>query len=225
MERLICLVIGYAFGLIETGFIYGKIKHTDIRKHGSGNAGTTNVLRTFGAKGGAVTFIGDFLKAVLAVLLVWFIFREQPIEVVKMYQMYAALGAVLGHDFPFYMGFKGGKGIASSAGGLIVVDPIGTCVTLVCFVLIVAVSKYVSLGSICAAIIMAIAHILSGTFLGTYGAPGSCMVENYAIMIFMAALAIYRHRANIGRLMAGQENKLSFGKKKAEDKGGEEESK
>lgn len=216
MERIICLVIGYAFGLIETGFIYGKIKKTDIRKHGSGNAGTTNVLRTFGAKGGAITFLGDFLKAVLAVVLVWFIFKDQPIEYIKMYQMYAALGAVLGHDFPFYMGFKGGKGIASSAGGLIVVDPIGTCVTLVCFALIVAVSKYVSLGSICAAVIMAVAHILSGQFLGTYGAPGQCLVENYALMIILAALAIYKHKANIERLMSGTENKLSLGKKKGE---------
>ncbi len=214
MERLLCLAIGYAFGLIETGFIYGKIKRTDIRKHGSGNAGTTNVLRTFGAAGGAVTFLGDFLKAVVAGLLVWFIFRDQPIEYIKMYQMYSAMGAVLGHDFPFYMGFKGGKGIASSAGGLIIVDPIGTCATLVCFVLIVAASRYVSLGSISAAVIMTIAHILSGQFLGTYGAPGQCMVENYAVMVFMAALAIYKHRENIGRLIKGRENKLSIGKKK-----------
>ncbi len=214
MERLLCLVIGYAFGLIETGFLYGKLRHTDIREHGSGNAGTTNVLRTFGAGGGAITFIGDFLKAVLAGVLVWYIFRDQPIEYIKMYQMYSALGAVLGHDFPFYMGFKGGKGIASSAGGLIIVDPIGTCVTLVCFVLIVAASKYVSLGSVSAAVIMTVAHILSGQLLGTYGPPGQCMVENYAVMIIMAALAIYKHKANIGRLMSGTENKLSIGKKK-----------
>ncbi len=111
MERIICLVVGYAFGLIQTGFIYSKIKHTDIRNHGSGNAGTTNVLRTFGAKGGAITFLGDFLKAVIPVLIVGFIFREQGIEAVKMYQMYTSLGVVLGHDFPFFMGFKGGKGI------------------------------------------------------------------------------------------------------------------
>ncbi len=213
MERIICIVAGYAFGLIQTGFIYSKIKNKDIRNYGSGNAGTTNVLRTFGAKGGAITFLGDFLKAVIPALIVGFIFKEQGIEAVKMYQMYTTLGVVLGHDFPFFMGFKGGKGIASSAGGLIVVDPIGTLATLVCFALIVVATKYVSLGSVSAAVIMAIAHIFSGEFLGTYGAPGQCRIENYAIMIVMAALALYKHKANIIRLIHGEENKFSMGKK------------
>lgn len=213
MERIICIVAGYAFGLIQTGFIYGKIKNTDIRNYGSGNSGTTNVLRTFGAAGGAVTFIGDFFKAVIPALIVGFIFREQGIEAVKMYQMYTTLGVVLGHDFPFFMGFKGGKGIASSAGGLIVVDPVGTVATLVCFALIVVLTKYVSLGSVSAAVIMAVAHILSGEFLGTYGGPGQCRLENYAVMIVLAALAIYKHKANIERLIKGTENKFSMGKK------------
>lgn len=213
MEKIICIVAGYAFGLIQTGFIYGKIKNTDIRNYGSGNSGTTNVLRTFGAAGGAVTFIGDFFKAVIPVLIVGFIFREQGIEAVKMYQMYTTLGVVLGHDFPFFMGFKGGKGIASSAGGLIVVDPVGTVATLVCFALILVTTKYVSLGSVSAAVIMAVAHILSGEFLGTYGGPGQCRIENYAVMIVMAALAIYKHKANIERLIKGTENKFSMGKK------------
>jgi len=213
VERIICIVAGYAFGLIQTGFIYGKIKNTDIRNYGSGNSGTTNVLRTFGAAGGAVTFIGDFFKAVIPALIVGFIFREQGIEAVKMYQMYTTLGVVLGHDFPFFMGFKGGKGIASSAGGLIVVDPVGTVATLVCFALIVVLTKYVSLGSVSAAVIMAVAHILSGEFLGTYGGPGQCRIENYAVMIVLAALAIYKHKANIERLIHGTENKFSMGKK------------
>lgn len=213
MERIICIVAGYAFGLIQTGFIYGKIKNTDIRNYGSGNSGTTNVLRTFGAAGGAVTFIGDFFKAVIPALIVGFIFREQGIEAVKMYQMYTTLGVVLGHDFPFFMGFKGGKGIASSAGGLIVVDPVGTVATLVCFALIVVLTKYVSLGSVSAAVIMAVAHILSGEFLETYGGPGQCRLENYAVMIVLAALAIFKHKANIERLIKGTENKFSMGKK------------
>lgn len=213
MERIICIVAGYAFGLIQTGFIYGKIKNTDIRNYGSGNSGTTNVLRTFGAAGGAVTFIGDFFKAVIPALIVGFIFREQGIEAVKMYQMYTTLGVVLGHDFPFFMGFKGGKGIASSAGGLIVVDPVGTVATLVCFALIVVLTKYVSLGSVSAAVIMAVAHILSGEFLGTYGGPGQCRIENYAVMIVLAVLAIFKHKANIERLIKGTENKFSRGKK------------
>lgn len=213
MERIICIVAGYAFGLIQTGFIYSKIKNKDIRNYGSGNSGTTNVLRTFGATGGAVTFIGDFFKAVIPAFIVGFIFREQGIEAVKMYQMYTTLGVVLGHDFPFFMGFKGGKGIASSAGGLIVVDPVGTVATLVCFALIVVTTRYVSLGSVSAAVIMTIAHILSGEFLGTYGGPGQCRIENYALMVVMAALALFKHKDNIKRLIQGNENKFSMGKK------------
>ncbi len=213
MERIICIVAGYAFGLIQTGFIYSKLKNKDIRNYGSGNSGTTNVLRTFGATGGAVTFIGDFFKAVIPALIVGLIFREQGIEAVKMYQMYTTLGVVLGHDFPFFMGFKGGKGIASSAGGLIVVDPVGTVATLVCFALIVVTTRYVSLGSVSAAVIMTIAHILSGEFLGTYGAPGQCRIENYALMVVLGALALIKHKDNIKRLLAGNENKFSMGKK------------
>ena len=121
MERIICLIVGYAFGLIETGYIYGRFKNTDIRQHGSGNAGTTNALRTFGTKGGAITFIGDLLKAVLACCLVWVVFHFMGIEPVKMYMMYTGIGVILGHDFPFYLGFKGGKGIASSAGVALIV--------------------------------------------------------------------------------------------------------
>ena len=114
MERLICIVIGYLFGLVQTGYIYGKIKHIDIRKHGSGNAGATNALRTLGWKAGTITFLGDCLKCVLAVIFVRVIFSQSAY--VELLAMYSGLGAVLGHNFPFYLNFKGGKGMASTAG-------------------------------------------------------------------------------------------------------------
>ena len=107
MERLLCVVIGYLLGLIQTGYIYGKINKIDIRKHGSGNAGTTNALRTLGWKAGVITFIGDCLKCVLAVTLVRLLFSQN--SHVELYAMYTGLGAVLGHNFPFYLNFKGGK--------------------------------------------------------------------------------------------------------------------
>lgn len=208
MERVLCVVIGYAFGLIETGYIYGKFKHTDIREHGSGNAGTTNALRTFGAKGGAITFIGDFFKAVIALLVVGLIFANAA-EPVKLYQMYAALGVILGHDFPVYMGFKGGKGIASSAGALVVVSPIAAVIGLACFAIIVAVSRYVSLGSIVGTIVLTVVFFVTG-YMGFLVEPGQALIEMYVIMGVLAALALIKHRSNIVRLVKGCENKLNL---------------
>ena len=105
--RIICILIGYAIGLFQTGYIYGKTQHIDIREHGSGNAGTTNTLRTLGFKAGAITFAGDCGKAILAIFISWLIFHAQYPEGIKLLGMYAGLGAVLGHNYPFYMKFKG----------------------------------------------------------------------------------------------------------------------
>lgn len=101
MERLLCLIIGYVFGMFQTGFIYGKINHIDIREHGSGNAGTTNALRTLGWKAGFITFAGDILKAVLASLVVRLIFRNTHTDSMTLLVLYTGIGTVLGHNFPF----------------------------------------------------------------------------------------------------------------------------
>ena len=119
MERLICLAIGYVCGLFQTGYIVGEMSHVDIRKKGSGNAGTTNALRVLGWKAGALTFAGDVLKCVAAFLIVYFMYRGS--EYRPLLTLYAGAGVTLGHNFPFYMGFKGGKGIAVMA-GLVVVN-------------------------------------------------------------------------------------------------------
>ena len=204
MERLICLAIGYLFGLIQTGYIYGKINHVDIRKHGSGNAGTTNALRTLGWKAGVITFIGDSLKCILAVVLVQFIFLQD--SHVGLYVMYTGLGAVLGHNFPFYLKFKGGKGIASTAGLILAINPGMFLIVAVVFVGIVLVTQYVSLGSIVIMILFVIMVIISGQ-TGHLFLPKSDLYEYYAIAIILALLAIWRHRANIKRLLNGTENK------------------
>ena len=146
MERLLCVVIGYLFGLIQTGYIYGKIKNIDIRKHGSGNAGTTNALRTLGWKAGVITFIGDCLKCVLAVAIIRLIFIQDLH--VELYAMYTGLGAVLGHNFPFYLNFKGGKGIAATAGLIAAFHPYFIVVELSVFLIIFFTTHYVSLGSL-----------------------------------------------------------------------------
>ena len=122
MERLICLAIGYVCGLFQTSYIIGRMYKTDIREHGSGNAGTTNALRTFGKKAGALTLFGDCFKCVAAILIVKALFRGSYGDILPLLSLYAAAGCVLGHNFPFYLNFKGGKGIAASVGMILAFD-------------------------------------------------------------------------------------------------------
>lgn len=209
MERLICVAIGYLFGLFQTGYIYGMINHVDIRKHGSGNAGTTNALRTLGWKAGAITFIGDCLKCVLAVLLVRFIFADS--SRIELLAIYAGLGAVLGHNFPFYLNFKGGKGIASTVGLILAVNPVMFLIVAIVFIAIVWFTQYVSLGSIVIMVLFVIQVVIYGQMDG-FSLTGGELYEFYAIAIVLAALAIWRHRANIKRLATGTENKTDLRK-------------
>ena len=114
--RGICLVVGYLFGMIQTAYIYGRLHGIDIREHGSGNAGTTNTLRVLGKKAGLVVFLGDLAKTIIPVLTVGFIIRAylpDYTDYVFLLRLYTGFGAILGHNFPFYLGFKGGKGIAA----------------------------------------------------------------------------------------------------------------
>lgn len=209
MERLICLAIGYLFGLIQTGYIYGKLNHVDIRKHGSGNAGTTNALRTLGWKAGVITLLGDCLKCVLAVVVVRLIFADSGH--VELLAFYAGLGAVLGHNFPFYLNFKGGKGIASTAGLILAVNPVMFLIVAVIFIAIVLITQYVSLGSL---VIMGVfvAEVVIYGQMGGFNLAGVELYEFYAIAVVLAALAFWRHRANIKRLLNGTENKTDLKK-------------
>ncbi len=211
MERMICLAIGYVFGMFQTSYIIGKVHHMDIRQYGSGNAGTTNALRTLGKKAGAATLLGDMLKCVIAILVVDAAFKNQYGDILPLLGMYTAAGCVLGHNFPFYLGFRGGKGIAASAGMLLALDWRVFLICAVIFFGIVIATRYVSLGSISAYIGALICFIAFGA-AGSYGMDTSHVVEMNVIMALMTALAIYRHRANISRLMNGTENKLG-GKK------------
>ncbi len=102
MERLICIIIGYIFGLFQTGYIYGRLHRIDIREHGSGNAGTTNAMRTLGKKAGIITYVGDMLKAVVASFIVRLIFSNSNIDIVTLI-LYSGIGVVLGHNFPVYL--------------------------------------------------------------------------------------------------------------------------
>ena len=209
MERLICIAIGYLFGLFQTGYFYGKINHIDIRKHGSGNAGTTNALRTLGWKAGVITFIGDCLKCVFAVLVVRLIFTTKAN--VELLAFYSGLGAVLGHNFPFYLKFKGGKGIASTVGLILAVHPKIFFVVAVIFLAILLLTQYVSLGSLVIMIVFFVEIVYYGQ-AGTFGLTGVELYEFYGIAAVLVILAFIRHAANIKRLLTGTENKINVWK-------------
>ncbi|EOT25530.1 acyl-phosphate glycerol 3-phosphate acyltransferase [Eubacterium sp. 14-2] len=209
VNRIICLAIGYIFGLFQTGFIYGKLHHIDIREYGSGNAGTTNTLRTLGWKAGLVTFLGDAGKAILSMLLAWILFHEKYPGQVSLLEMYAGLGTVLGHNFPFYMKFKGGKGIACTAGFLITFYPPLAILCLLVFVVTVAVTRYVSLGSILVSVCFYIQLIVFGQ-MGYLWVDKELLPETYVVGAVFTVLAIWRHRANVKRLLTGTENKFSI---------------
>ena len=214
MERFICLLIGYAFGLIQTGYIYGKMKGVDIRKEGSGNAGSTNALRTMGIKAGLVTLLGDCFKCVFAVMTVSLIYGKTYADIFPLLAMYAGMGAVLGHNYPFYLNFKGGKGIAATAG--LILSTTNVWMVLIClfaFLGIVAVTRYVSLGSLAVVIIYLIEVVVYGQ-MGGFGVKLPYLYEMYGIAAFLMLSAFYKHKANIVRLMNGTENKISIGKKK-----------
>lgn len=213
IARIISLLIGYVFGLFQTGYLYGKSKGIDIRTEGSGNAGTTNSLRVLGWKAGAVTFLGDLLKAILAVVLVKLIFRNSYPEAVKVLELYAGFGAVLGHNFPCYLQFKGGKGIACTSGMILAVLPISAPVSLVLFILAVAATRYVSLGSILV-VCSYLAQVIIFGQLGYLHLEKALLIEFYIVSACFTAMALWKHRENIKRLLNGTENK--FGMKKSE---------
>ncbi len=212
MERIICIVIGYIFGLFQTGYLYGRLHHVDIRQYGSGNAGTTNALRVLGKKAGIITYIGDCLKAVVAGFVIRLLFKEGHSEIIKLLVMYGGLGVVLGHNYPFYLHFKGGKGIAATSGMVLAFDwRLALCICAV-FILVVVVSRYVSLASLIMMVVFMALLILGGQ-TGQYGLSPNGLYEVYLIGGAMTLLAFYKHKANIIRLLQGTESKL--GEKKA----------
>lgn len=211
MMRLICLIAGYVFGLFQTGVIYGKLINKDIRKFGSGNSGATNALRVMGVKGGAIVFFGDFLKAVILCQLIRLIVQPMIPEGYMLMMLYGGLGVVLGHNYPFYLNFKGGKGIAATAGVIISTDLRITAVCLTAFILSVALTRIVSIGSLLVVTIFFGMWVALGQ-LQMLPISGAYLYESYAVVLAFAAFGYWRHRANIKRLLNGTENK--FGSKK-----------
>ena len=213
MIRIVCVLIGYVFGLFQTSYIYGKLHGIDIKKQGSGNAGTTNTLRVLGKKAGAIVLFCDMLKCGLAITLVRFLFKESYAEMLPLLALYAAAGTILGHDFPFYLGFKGGKGIACTAGLIVFFHPYMILPQVITFFGIFFATHYVSLGSLLVNLVLIAEMVIFGQ-MGVFGELSQTVLnEMYVITVLLAALAFWGHRANIVRLINKNERKTYLTKK------------
>lgn len=212
MERLICLLIGYFFGMFQTSYIYGKLQGIDIREYGSGNAGTTNALRTLGQKAGAVTLLGDCLKCILAVAVVRFLYGNSHQDIIQLLSFYASAGTILGHNFPFYLRFHGGKGIAATAGMIIAFDWRLTLIEAVVFFGVFFATHYVSLGSLLVYVVLVIAIVVMGQ-TELLEIPAGNRMELYLLVLALAVLAFWQHRSNISKLLHKTERKTYLSKK------------
>lgn len=198
IKAILILAIGYLAGCFQTAYIIGKTnKHIDIRQYGSGNSGTTNALRVMGVKLGVLTFIGDFFKGFLTVWMVLFVTKDSLLAVL------AAAGVILGHDFPIFLNFRGGKGIASTLGIAFALDYRAGLVGVAIMISVIFISRYVSVASITLCIGLPICFYV----LGIFGTKELCLLAA------ISGLGIYQHRDNIRRLLRREEHKLSFKKK------------
>ena len=208
-ERFICIVIGYIFGLFQTGYIYGKLHHVDVRSFGSGNAGTTNTMRVLGKKAGIITYLGDALKAIVAGVVTMFIYGNNEKTIIFALLLYTGLGVVLGHNFPFYLKFKGGKGIAASSGVIVALfDWKLIILAFLTFIIVTIISKYVSLGSLCMMTGFFVELIIFGQLGLINRLDPSVKTESYILGFLLMLLAFIRHRANIKRLITGTERRI-----------------
>ncbi len=198
---ILTALIAYALGSLNFGIIISKLIYKDdIRKYGSGNAGTTNMLRTYG-KGAAVgTILGDALKVVFAVLISYLLVGS-----IMGGGYVAGLFAIIGHVYPVYYGFKGGKGVVTAAITILMLNPSVFLVVFTVFVVVVAIWRYISLGSMLSAAVYPLV-----TYAAANGTPSLDVLFAFLIAVFV----IFLHRTNIQRLIDGKENKLSFKKKR-----------
>lgn len=212
MIRIVLLVIGYFVGTFETGYIYGKIANKDIRQAGSGNTGATNALRVLGLKAGVIVFLGDGLKALIYCTIIRLVFSASQPDYFMVYMLYGGLGVVIGHNYPFYLGFNGGKGIAATAGVIASLDIRITLAVLIAFIAAVLITRIVSIGSLLVVSIFLVMWIAFGQ-LGMLNIGSAALPESYVLVILFTGMAVWRHRGNIKRLLNGTENKFGSSKK------------
>lgn len=206
LKLIVCIVVGYLFGCFSTGYFVGKRNNINIKEEGSGNSGATNALRTMGIKAGIATFAGDLLKAFIPVLIVRYgLFRESDMG--YLYGLYTGLGVVLGHNFPFWMHFQGGKGIAVTSAVIVsLADWRITVIGLILFIAIVAATRFVSLGSLMVAWLLTVNTVL-------FWRTSEYFIHMLILSLCFMVLAYVRHAQNIKRLLNGTESKLGSKKK------------
>ena len=208
---ILSVVISYLLGSISSAIFFSKLLYKeDIRTHGSGNAGLTNMLRTYGKGGAVLTLVGDMGKTAIAILVTGLIFGFSYKNGISMsgFCYLSGLVAVLGHVFPIFYGFKGGKGVLVTATMALILCPaiFGALITV--FIIIVAITGYVSLGSIIVASLFPICVCVYSYFLG-----GSIPALTAICSIILGVFIVWCHRSNIARLRSGTEKKISIGKK------------
>ena len=204
IENIIVAIIAYLVGSINFSVILSKkMAGFDVREKGSGNAGTTNMLRAVGKKAAAITLICDILKGVVAILIAMFIGNMVETSNVALLVQIAGVAVILGHTFPVFFKFKGGKGVATSLGVLILSNWQTGLICLVFALILMALTQMVSVGSIAAAILY---PVLTLFIRENY------IVEGYYFIysIILAVIIVYNHRENVKRLLNGTENKISF---------------
>ncbi len=204
---ILTAIVSYLIGSVNFSIMLSRaIGGKDIRTSGSGNAGATNMLRTYGKKMGALTLLCDVAKGIIAVLLARLI-KQVFVPDFADLEYVAGAAVVIGHDFPVFFGFKGGKGVATSLGVMLMLDWQIGVVVLVIAVAIIAITRYVSLGSAVGAVLYIIGELLRRFLWG-----GTTAAVVFAVIV--GGLLLIRHRANIVRLSKGEENKLGSSKKK-----------
>ena len=206
--NVITAIIAYLIGSINFSVILSKkMAGFDVREKGSGNAGTTNMLRSVGKKAAALTLICDVLKGVVAILIAMFIGWAFKVENQSLLVQIAGIAVVLGHTFPIFFGFKGGKGVATSLGILIMSNWQIGLICLVFGVLLIALTRMVSLGSCAAAVLFPVLTLfITDNYIVSQG-------SGYLIYsIILAVIVLFNHRSNIKRIMSGTENRISFKK-------------
>lgn len=220
--RIICLAVGYLCGLFNTSIIIGKITGNDIRKQGSGNAGTTNMLRVMGPVYGLIVLLGDALKAVIPMLVMHRLFGSVTAPYATGFAwpflvlLWTGFGAILGHDYPFYTRFKGGKGIATGLGVAFALDWLLGLVGIVSFLIPFVITHYVSLCSLTMTSVMYLLVIIAAAVYALGPLPvftTADLLEVAVICIIIIFLAFFRHRTNIAKLRRGEERKTYVFKK------------
>ena len=212
LQLCVCFIIGYIFGNIPNGYLYAKSQGVDIYHQGSGNPGSTNVLRTLAKRDGITVLLMDIAKCMVPIFLMILFWKPANEDQKTLILMLTGIGAILGHNFPILPGVKGGKGVACTGALLIALAPLYTLGLLCFFILIVLTTKYVSLGSVLSVFVFFLSVLLMGKSGILFPFSEAVYLPMCGLSLFLALLCLFQHRENMKRLMNGTENK--FGKNK-----------